>query len=212
MTVQKSLLPLAVLMFVAACSFGPDIEREQKLLKSAQTPYRDLLVVVLLDNFDARKRLEKAVIVELEKRGVSAVRSTSQMRTTTPMSRKTYLEMVENLNPEALLVIQLIDVKSTVQMKNSASPEATYNVSPTWYFNVWEVELTEYEEPKSPEFRSSYALLTEVYEVASRERVWAIESRSKITTQGGSIAQNYVLFNDEGRSQVKRLRKDGLIP
>ncbi len=203
-----------MLVFIAllgACSTGPQISREQKLSRKADAPYDNLLIIALLENFEARKRLERAIVDELAKRRVTGVASTSRMKTTTPMSRQTYLAMVEELNPEALMVIQLIDIKSTVKMKDSASPEATYNVRPSWYFNVWEVELTEYREPKSAEFKSSYALLSEVYEVASRERVWAIDSKSKVTAQGGSVAQNYIVFLDEGKAQVKRLKRDGVI-
>ena len=174
-------------------------------------PYDNLLIIALLGQYESRKRLERAIVDELAERGVSAVASTSQMKTTTPMTRPNYLKIVEAQNPEALMIIQLRDSEASIELKESASPEATYNVTPTWWFNVWEVELTEYREPKSPELTGSYLLLTEVYEVATRERVWAIRSTGGITG-GVSIAANYMAFLDEGAAQVKRMRRDGLIP
>lgn len=196
--------------FISACSTGPEIIRTLDVPASADTPYDNILVVALFDDFEIRKRLEKAVVERLSGLGAEAVASTSLMKTTTPMTRETYLAMVNKLSPDALLVTQLVNARSKVSMTESASPKATYNVSPTYYFNVWEVELTEYKEPEMLELQSKFSLATELYSVASRERVWAIESSSSVVG-GYSIAENYMVFIDEGNAIVDFMLKDGLI-
>jgi hypothetical protein len=207
---QKIWLLIGCAAVLSACSTGPQITRIQDVPKSADTPYENILVISLLEVFESRKRLERAVVDRLADLGVEAVASTSLMKTTTPMSRKTYLAMVDKLNPDALLITQLIDSDSKVAMTESASPEATYNVRPTYYFNVWEVELTEYMEPETIGFEASFVLTTELYSVASRERIWAIESKSRIAGTG-TLAENYMVFLDEGKAIVDFMLKDGLI-
>ena len=207
---QRIWLLIGISAVLSACSTGPQITRIQDVPKSADTPYENILVVALLEAYESRKRLERAVVDRLSKFGVEAVASTSLMKTTTPMTKQTYLAMVEKLDPDALLVSQLMDSKSKVSMKSSASPEATYNVRPTYYFNVWEVELTEYREPKSLEFDGSYVLMTELFSVADQQKVWEIESKAKIAGKAG-IAENYMVFLDEGKAIVNFMLKDGLI-
>jgi hypothetical protein len=195
---------------LSACSAGPQIKRIYDVPKSADTPYENILVIALLESFDSRKRLEKAVVNRLSEVGVDAFASTSKMKTTTPMSKEIYLDMLNELKSDAVMITQLMDIESKAFMTQSASPEATYNVRPTYYFNVWEVELTEYMEPESVGFNASFLLMTELYSVLSKEKIWAIESSSKFSGVGGA-AENYMVFIDEGNAMVNRMLKDGLI-
>jgi hypothetical protein len=207
---QRILLIFISAVILAGCASGPQIKRIYDVPKSADTPYENILVVALLESFDSRKRLEKAVVNRLAEHGVDAVASTSKMKTTTPMAKEIYLDMLNEFNSDAVMITQLMDSESKTFMTQSASPEATYNVRPTYYFNVWEVELTEYTEPESVGFDVSFLLMTELYSVQSKEKIWAIESSSKFAGLGGA-AENYMVFIDEGNAMVDRMLKDGLI-
>jgi hypothetical protein len=132
------------------------------------------------------------------------------MDTKTPVTRQTFVAMLDELDSDAVLVTQLVDIKSKAAMTESASPEATLKVRPTYYFNVWEVELTEYMEPQTLEVKSSFVLATQLYSVLNQEAVWAIESKSKIVETGGPEA-NYLVYLDEGKAMVKQLWRDRLI-
>jgi hypothetical protein len=90
------------------------------------------------------------------------------------------------------------------------SPEATRNITPTYYFNVWEVELTEYIEPPSMKVTSSLVLATQVYSVRNREPVWAIESRSRVVLDP-SQPRHYPFIADEVEAITSYLITDGLI-
>ena len=207
---QRTLLFFGAVCSLAACSIGSRITTTQDVSESADTPYQNILVIALFSQFDTRKRLEKEVVRELSDRGTDAVASTSLMTTKTPVTRQTFLAMVEELDSDAVLVTHLVDVKSKVAMKEMSSPEATYNVRPTYYFNVWNVELTEYVEPKGIEVRSSLVLATQLYSVAAKDVVWAIESKSKIV-QEATAGRNSMIIVDEAEAIAKHLSSDGLI-
>ena len=205
----RTLLIIGATAALAACSTGPQITRTQDLSKSADTPYKNILIVALFESFDTRKSLEKEVVTELSKRGTDAVASTSMMKTTTPVNRQTFLAMVEKMNADALLVTQLVNIDSHAVLTD-ASPEATYNVRPTYYFNVWDVQLTEYVEPPFLGVEGTVVLATQIYSVQSRESVWAIESKSDFVQDSG-VPRPYTFFLDEARAITTHMSRDGLI-
>lgn len=207
---QTALLFLGATVALAACSTGPRITRTQDVPESADTPYQNILVIALFSNFDTRRRLEKEVVRNLSELGTDAVASTSLMNTKTPVTRQTFLAMLEELDSDAALVTQLVDIESKAVMQDSGSPEVTYKVRPTYYYNVWEVGITEYVEPQSVQIKGSFVLSTELYSVLSREAVWAIESKSKVVLSVEPGA-DYMIFLDEAKAITKHLSRDGLI-
>jgi hypothetical protein len=117
--------------------------------------------------------------------------------------------MVEEIGADAVLMTQVVSVDSSISMKDM-SPETTVKFSPIYYFNVWEVEVTEYVEPPSIEVDGSELLATQLYSVRHQEAVWAIESKIKFD-QVGDPAGNYTYFVDEANAIVAHMSKDGLI-
>lgn len=118
--------------------------------------------------------------------------------------------MVEEQGSDAVLVSQLISLESTAK-ENSARPESTYIVRPTYYWNVWNVELTEFVEPPFLTQTHNIRLASQLYSASSREAVWAIESRSKIVTQRETRGDTSFI-NDEARAIVRQMASDGLLP
>jgi hypothetical protein len=206
---QRTLLIIGATAVLAACSTGPLITRTQDLSESADAPYKNILIVALFASFDTRKGLEKAMVTQLSERGTDAVASTSMMKTTTPVTRQTFLAMLEKIDADALLVTQLVNIDSHAVLTD-ASPEATYNVRPTYYFNVWNVELTEYMEPPFLGVEGTVVLATQIYSVQSREAVWAIESKSDFVQDSG-VPRPYTFFLDEARAITTHMSRDGLI-
>jgi hypothetical protein len=204
------LIVLGIAFVSGTCGAGPRIKRIQDLSDSADTPYENILVVALFDQFDSRRRLEKAIVNGLTELGTKAVASTSMMDTRTPVTRETFLAMLDELDSDALLVTHLVDIEAETDLKDSASPEASLKVRPTYYFNVWDIRITEYKEPQTIEIKGSVVLATEMYSVRLAEPVWAIESNSKFVQTGGPEA-NYLFYIDEGDAIVKHLKRDRLV-
>ncbi len=206
--IKKLFLP-AIAVLLSACASGPNVTTVQDVAESADAPYDNILVVSLFESFDTRRYLEKEIVKLLSARGVKAVASTSLMDTRTPVTRETFLAMVEKLDSDAVLVTQLVSLNTGAKMKDM-NPQATHNIRPTYYYNVWSVELTEYVEPQSMELSHTLVLATQLYSVLNKESVWAIESKSKIV-QDYDHRQDYSVFVNEAEAISSHMSRDGLL-
>jgi hypothetical protein len=206
---RRALLHAGVAVALVACATGPQITRTQEVPESADTPYKNILVITLLSSFDSRRYIEDEVVSQLSALDVSAVASTSLMDTRTPVTRATFLEMVEDLESDAVLVTQLVSLRSEGAFVDM-SPEATVNLRSTGYWNIFSVDTTEYVEPQAVEFEHSLVLLTELHSVQQRETVWGIESKSEIAL-GFDQSRDYSIIVNEAEAIVRYLARDGLI-
>jgi len=206
---QRAMCVFAISVALAACSTGPQVTTTQKFAESTNAPYENLLVIFLADKFDSRRYLETEVVKKLTENGTQAVASTSLMDSRTPKTRHTFLAMVEKTGVDAVLVTQIANLQSEATVVDM-NPEATYNFRPTYYYNVWSVDLQEYKEPQAVDFEHSLALATQLYSVSSKDVVWAIESHSNIK-QAFDQGPDYSIYIDEAKAIASSLRKDGLI-
>ncbi len=205
----RALLLFGMVAALAACSTGPQITRTQEVPETADTPYKNILVITLLSKFDSRRYLEQEVVSQLSALGTTAVASTSLMNTKTPMVRDTFMKMVEELDADAVLVTQLSSLRSQGTVVDM-SPEATLNLRPTDYWNVFSVDLTEYVEPQAVDFEHSLVLRTELHSVRTQETVWGIESKSKFNV-GFDQAKDYSIIVNEAEAIARYLSRDGLL-
>ncbi len=194
---------------LAACSTAPQVTTTQKFAESADAPYENVLVIFLADRFDSRRYLETEVVKNLAENGTHAVASTSMMDSRTPKTRQTFVAMVDDIGADAVLVTQIANLQSEGTVVDM-NPEATYNFRPTYYYNVWSVDLQEYKEPQAVNFEHSLALATQLYSVSAKDVVWAIESQSNIK-QAFDKGPDYSIYVDEAKAITSSLRKDGLI-
>lgn len=204
----KKITLISAVLTLSACA-STQVTRVQPLDETTDAPYENILVISLFASFDVRRNFEAAVVKQLQDRGVQAIASTSMMNTKTPVTRQTFLAMVESQRSDAVLVTQLVNLE-TVTKEKDARPESTYIIRPTYYFNVWSVELTEYVEPPKLEFNHTISLTTQVYSAASKEPVWGIESSTKLSLQGDEHRDPTIIIN-EAKSIVSYLSRDGLL-
>lgn len=204
-----AVLCLGILLATAAGAARPKVKRVQELADDAGAPFNNVLVVSLFSDFDARKLLEKRVVALLEERGTKAVASTSKMDTRTPTTKETYIAMVDSTGADSVLVTQFINAETNLNVKD-ANPQTTVEIRPTWYFNVWDVNVTEYVEPQFVFQEGTVMLATLMLSVEKRDIVWAIESTLKYKHEA-SVPRPYDAYDAEAESVVKHLAKDGLI-
>lgn len=194
---------------LAACSGTPKVTTTVPLADAADAPYSKVLVIFLAESFDSRRYLETEIVKKLTAEGVDSVRSTSLMDSTVPATRKTFVEMVQKVGADAVLVTQVADLRSSGEIVDM-NPESTYNFRPTWYYNVWSVELTEYEEPQAIDFEHDLALATQLYSVQQQDVVWAIEAKTHIV-QDFDDGPDYQIYVDEAAAIVNSLLRAGLV-
>ena len=195
---------------LAACSVTQNtITVTHKLEADADVPFKKVLVVALFDSFDGRRYFETEVVNALKQTGAEGVRSTSMMNTKTPVVPQTFLNMIDEIGADALILTQLTTHDAESKEKD-ARPRATYNYWPTYYFNVWEVELTEYVEPPRMQTEHDLVLATQVFSVEKQAPVWGMESESKfIEVQEDGL--DYRVFIEEATVIVDHMKSDNLV-
>ena len=199
----------AITSLLVACAGSTQVTRVQAVPESADSPYRKILVISLLDSFDARKYLEDELVIQLEGRGVAAVASTSMMNSQVANTRKLYLGMVDEVGADAVLVSQLVDASADATVRDMR-PEATYNFRPTYYYNIWSVELTEYVEPQSVALGFSVVLASQLFSVNQKDSIWGIEASFRVA-QNIDQYWDYDVFPDQAATIVREMSRDGLI-
>ena len=205
---KKPVLLVCVAVFLAACG-GPSLTRVQPLSESADAPYSNVLVVTLFQSFDVRRYFEEEIVRQLKDRGINAVTSTSMMTTKTPVNRESVLAIVDKLGSDSVLVTQLLNLDTTSKVTTSRA-EATYNVRPTYYYNVWNVELTEYEAPKGLEMKHKITMAVEMFSASSQKPVWAIETNSQISRDINQQTTGNT-SEKEAKAVVNAMARDGLL-
>ena len=207
-TVRRAIGILVSSLVLAGCG-GMQVTTTQELTAAADAPYSNVLVIFLAESFDSRRYLETEIVKKLDALGVQAVRSTSMMDTKTPVERQTFQKMVDETGADAVLVTQIAALESTGDVVNM-NPQATYNFRPTYYYNVWSVDLQEYREPQAMDFDHKLSLATQMYSVSAKDVVWAMESETDIH-QAFDDGRDYSIYVDEADAIVRNLRKGGLV-
>jgi hypothetical protein len=128
----------ALAAVLAGCATGPEVTRLSDAPPDGG-PYGKILVVSLFESFDMRRYLETELVTQLSEQGIEAVASTSMMDSKTPVDRGTFVDMVEKTGADAVLLTQPVDLGITPKKTDRASPEATCNFRPTYYYNVFAV-------------------------------------------------------------------------
>jgi hypothetical protein len=199
---------LALATALAGCASKPHVTTTQEIT-AADAPYGNILVIALFESFDVRRFLEKEIVADLAEAGVQATAMTSMTDTRTIINRDTVIDRAGRSNADAVLVIQLISLETTGKQRD-ANPDATYIFRPTYYYNVWSVELTEYVEPPYMQFTDQLALSSEIYSARSRELAWSIRSDWKIKEQL-QPGTDYRIFTATAESIVNAARRDNVI-
>ena len=199
----------ALFALLASCAGSTQVTRVQSVPESADAPYQKVLVISLFDSFDARKYLEDELVKVLVERGVTAVASTSMMDSQVANTRRLYAGMVEEVGADAVLVSQVAEAAADATVR-SMRPQATYNFRPTWYYNIWSVELTEYVEPKSVALDYSVVLASQLFSVSQKDSVWGIEASFNVA-QNIDQYWDYNVFPDQAATIVREMSREGLI-
>lgn len=206
----RAFLLAGMTLLLGACATGPKITVSQPLSEGADSPYEKFLVVALFSSFDARRYLEEETVKRLKAQGVDAVRSTSMMDTRTPVVAQTFLDMIDEVGADALILTQLTGAGADIKEKDAGKPRESYNYWPTYYYNVFQVEVVEYVEPPRISIDWRLVLATQVFSVQTRKPVWAIDASSKFTEQQED-GLDYSIFEDEAEGIVSHMVRDGLL-
>ena len=206
---RRAICFLGASLVLSSCGGSQQVTQTQKLSAAADAPYKNVLVVFLANSFDSRRYLETEIVNKLAEHGTDAVRSTSMMNSRVPVTRQTFQAMVDEIGADAVLVTQLAALQTTGTVVDM-NPQATYNFRPTYYYNVFSVELTEYVAPQAVDYEHKLSLATQLYSVQAKDVVWAMESNSNIQ-EAFDKGPDYSIYVDEAGAIVTQMLRGGLI-
>ncbi len=206
---RKAICILIASLVLSSCGGTQRVTQAQKLSTADDAPYKNVLVIFLADSFDSRRYLETEIVNKLAEHGTHAVRSTSMMNSRVPVTRQTFVAMVDEIGADAVLVTQLAALQTTGTVIDM-NPQATYNFRPTYYYNVWSVDLTEYVAPQAVDYEHKLSLATQLLSVESEDVVWTMESNSNIQ-EAFDKGPDYSIYVDEAGAIVTQLLRGGLI-
>ncbi len=206
---QRVLFSVGIAVLLSACASGPKVTTTQDVSASAKVPYDNVLIISLFSSFDSRRYLEKELVNAISDRGGKAVASTTMMDSRTPVTRETFVAMVDKIGADAVLITQMINLETRAEVKDMR-PEATHTFRPTYYYNVWSYELDEYVEPQGVAFEYSLRLASQMLSVEKETTIWAIESNTEIKMDA-ETDRDYSIFVNEAVGIAKQMSKDGLI-
>jgi hypothetical protein len=206
---RARILPLLGGLLIAACAGGPQVSSTQPVSAAADAPYGNILVVALFDSFDARRYLEKEIVKQLAEIGVEATAMTATTDTRTIINRDTVIDRITRSGADAVLVTQLVSFEAQGKAKD-ANPEATYIFRPTYWYNVFEVDLEEYVEPQYVEWTNELALSSDWFSANSREKVWTMQSDWKFKKKL-EPGMDYSVIVDEAKAIVRAAERNRLL-
>lgn len=202
-------LSLVLVLFLGACATGSKITKLQAEAEPVDAPYNNVLVVSLFKTVDVRKRFERALVGQLEARGVKATAMTALVSASDDVNRDAVIKQVERTGADAVIVTRLVSVEPSVKEKKE-SPFASYKFHSTGYAGVYEVDQTEYSKLGMMEIVYDLATRTDLYSTSSQKMVWSIGAERKVEHNVDDPWDHDVVAN-EAKAIVSQLTTGRLI-
>ncbi len=175
-------------------------------------PFSQFLIVGISENRDSRRHYETMMVSALADHGIKAVASTRVMKPGVPMDQHTVAAAAKESGSDAVLVARLKSAQTEAQIvKGPTSVKIQPNSGNPINFSDYDYEPMQFrynyetmQNPDSLEIERTVVVATDVYEVASGEKVWGVEST---TFDKKGMHQ---LIDSESSAVVRQLKRDGL--
>ena len=190
---------------LASCTTPGRVERLYRDTAVTEA-FANILVVGVHEDGTVRRRYERSVAAALEDAGVIAASSLSVMQTSDEISRDTLVVAAQETGADAVMITRLLSVESRAEVEQGRS---TFDASPRGNVPIadfFRYDYAEYQDPMVITTVRTVVLATDLYSVATENRVWSVES-----TSFDKASDDAILY-DVARSISRALTNDGLIP
>jgi hypothetical protein len=201
MLYRKVLLLLTV---VALLTSGCTTTSTQSDLSAKNASFSNFLVIGVAGDYTNRAYFERSVVSGIRAKGSSASAFHVVAGGNKPVTREAVKEAVVSGNFDAVVVTRVLDVDMEVDAGNSvAGAKATHKDGSL--INLFRYDYEELNESLAVEFNTKVTFATELYDAASEQMVWTVEST-------GSRQENIGMMIDEtAATVVKQLARKNLI-
>jgi hypothetical protein len=195
---------LFLLAFVTVFASGCATRSTQSGPGTDDASFSNFLVIGVAGDYDSRAQFERSVVSGLTAKGSSASAYYIVTGGNNPVTRETVKEAVVSGGFDAVVVTRVLHSDTDVDVSKSvAGAKATRKDG--GLLNLFRYDYEELNEPLAAEFNTKITFATELYDAASEQLVWAVEST-------GSRQENIGLLIDEtAATVVKQLDRNKLI-
>ena len=209
---------LACLLLSAACTRPVTLESDWQPGARPSTPFRNVLVVAVSEDFDRRRVFENALVDELAAGGTKATPSSRTMRTTDVLNRDSVAALVKSTGADAVLVTRLVNQDVSVKEKRGGTVVKLddYNndlsYGDPYAYNVYSYDFTVTLEPSSLVIKRKASVTTDLFETGEGRVLYTILSDVRVTNSE-SLDQNtdVAVMDTLAADLAGRLRRDGAV-
>jgi hypothetical protein len=194
----------ALLLFTGGCARQTEVIKLYDNSAAIEQRFQRLLVVAVANDDNSRRRLEELITENLTSAGIGAVAAYSETGMKKPLLQEELNAAARNTDSDGLLITHVASVDTRVDVK----PGQIKTISecrggdPIDFFLYDHREL---KEPDSVRLAHTVVVVTSLYNAASGERIWTIQS-----TCFEKASMDEVL-REEAEAIVRQLQRDKLV-
>ena len=201
---RKVALASAAAIIAGSCAPQTEVVKLYDDPARASTSYERLLVIVVSSEFDQQQQFENEIIAGLRRKGVAAVASHTHLDTSDGVLQQDIDQLSGAVGADGILMSHVVSVDTRVEAAEGREAiKSTCRGGDLVDLFLYDHEFIR--EPDSVKVAHTVTVVTNLYDVASRDRVWTIQS-----TCFDKASMEDVLL-DEAIAIVRQLQIDELI-
>ena len=195
-----------VAMLVAACAAPTahtHIDRVARAKELPNAPYKRVLIVATAARASSAREFEEVLAKDLSNKHTYAF-GYHRPASRAAVKKEVVRSLGELQDADAILVVtaRLVNAEREVTEERTDVQAQVIGGSLVDFFRY---DYKEYTSPPSADYRVNVALQTDMFDVATEERIYTVESRTDFAETTSEIVLS------EATELARRLRKDGLV-
>jgi hypothetical protein len=195
---------LIAAVIVAGCASRTEVVKLYEDPARSAITYQRLLVVAISSDHSQQQQFESEVVRRLRDERVEAIPSYTKLDTSGGLPQDDIDGLARDVDADGILITHIasVDTRADVQQGREEIESTCRRGDPVDYF-LYDHKIVR--EPDSVKLAHTVIVITNLYDVASNDRVWTIQSTCFKKT---SLSEGLL---DESKAIVRQLRIDELI-
>jgi hypothetical protein len=200
-----ALLVCTVVVVIAGCASADRVVRLYEDPSFDRGPLANVLVVGVHENATLRRRFESNVAERFRATSTGAVPSLNLMRAADAISHERLVAIVQRERFDAVLVSRLVDVQTRVETREGRTTAVAQRRDNIPLADFFRYDYVEYQDPMEVTTVRTVVLVSDLYDVATEQRVWSAETTSFEKTRVDEIIDGIAT------AVTGALRRDGFV-
>ena len=171
---------------------------------SGRMSFSNFLVIGIAGDYNSRAQFERELTGDLRRAGAAASTYYSIIGSNKPITPDAVRTAVQSGDFDAILVTRVLDKQVDLKVQKDRTETDATPIGGR-FVNLFRFNYTDYSKPGAIDLKTSVTFAIELYDVATEEIVWSMESSSRGETNLG------LLIDRTAESIAKRLQRERLI-